>query len=162
MPDAYDVVVIGGGFAGLTAARELRHRGYSVLILEARERLGGRTWVTDFAGIPVEMGGTWVHWLQPHVWAEISRYGLGIVESPHAERAGWVTGGSLLETWPLDYYARLNDAIEACRSLADNGTRELLEHLLREEEQHVDWLETQREAIKQIGVERYLSEQLRA
>jgi NADPH-dependent 2,4-dienoyl-CoA reductase/sulfur reductase-like enzyme len=39
----YDVVVIGGGFAGVTAARDLRRRGYRVLILEARDRLGGRT-----------------------------------------------------------------------------------------------------------------------
>ncbi|HUJ29007.1 MAG TPA: bacterioferritin [Myxococcales bacterium] len=56
---------------------------------------------------------------------------------------------------------RLNDAIEACRAAGDNGTRDLLEHMLREEEEHADWLETQLEAIKQIGAERYLSEQLK-
>src|SRR5215467_6311903 len=88
--DTYDVVVIGGGFAGVAAARELRHRGRRVLILEARDRLGGRTWVSEFSGLPVEMGGTWVHWMQPYVWAEIGRYGLQIVESPHAERCGWI------------------------------------------------------------------------
>src|SRR5215470_4926794 len=55
---------------------------------------------------------------------------------------------------------RLNDGIEACRAAGDNGTREILEQMLREEEAHVDWLETQQEAIKQIGVERYLAEQL--
>jgi bacterioferritin len=56
---------------------------------------------------------------------------------------------------------RLNDGIEACRAAGDNGTREMLEKMLREEEQHVDWLETQQETIKQIGLERYLSEQLK-
>jgi monoamine oxidase len=56
-----DAVVIGGGFAGLIAARELGRRGRSVTVLEARERLGGRTWVAPFAGVDVELGGTFVH-----------------------------------------------------------------------------------------------------
>jgi len=56
-------------------------------VLEARERLGGRTWTSSFAGTEVEMGGAFVHWLQPHVWAELSRYGLQVVELPRAERA---------------------------------------------------------------------------
>jgi bacterioferritin len=60
-----------------------------------------------------------------------------------------------------DAVKRLNDGIEACRTAGDNGTREMLEDMLREEENHVDWLETQQESIKQIGVERYLSEQLK-
>src|SRR6266481_3471919 len=58
-------------------------------------------------------------------------------------------------------YGKVNDGIEACRAAGDNGTREMLERMLREEEAHVDWLETQQETIKQIGVERYLSEQLK-
>lgn len=110
--ERYDVVVIGGGFAGVTAARGLCQRGRRVLILEARDRLGGRTWVTDFAGLPVEMGGTWVHWMHPHVWAEISRYGLGIVESAEARRCGWISGGRLKEMAAEDYYAILNEAID--------------------------------------------------
>ena len=87
MEPAVDVVVIGGGLAGLTAARELGRRGRKVLLLEARERLGGRAWVSSFAGVDVEMGGTFVHWSQPHLWAEVTRYGLGVVELPEPERA---------------------------------------------------------------------------
>ena len=111
MAESYDVVVIGGGFAGVTAARELRLRGRRVLILEARDRLGGRTWVADFAGLPVEMGGTWVHWMQPYVWAEIGRYGLQIVESADAEHCGWVTAGRLKDLPAAAYYGILNDAL---------------------------------------------------
>ena len=44
--------------------------------------------------------------------------------------------------------------------MGDNGTRELLEEILVSEEEHVDWLETQLETIRQIGIENYLAQQL--
>lgn len=75
-----DVIVIGGGFAGVTAARELGVEGNKVILLEASTRLGGRTYSGRFAGIDVEYGGAWVHWLQPHIWAEVHRYGHGVEE----------------------------------------------------------------------------------
>lgn len=55
---------------------------------------------------------------------------------------------------------RLNDGIALCVRLGDNGTRDLLEEILTDEEQHVNWLETQLETIRQIGVEHYLAQQL--
>lgn len=73
---SYDVIVIGAGFCGLSAARDLSLAGKKVLLLEARDRIGGRTWSAKALDHTYEMGGTWVHWLQPHVWAEITRYGL--------------------------------------------------------------------------------------
>ncbi|MCK5752445.1 MAG: FAD-dependent oxidoreductase, partial [Mycobacterium sp.] len=81
--DSYDVIVVGGGFAGVTAARNLTHSGHRVVLLEGRDRLGGRTFYehADSLGRSVEMGGTWVHWLQPHVWAEMTRYNSEIIES---------------------------------------------------------------------------------
>jgi monoamine oxidase len=94
---AHDVVVVGGGFAGVTAAREAALRGRSVLLLEARDRLGGRTWSADWDGIPVEYGGAWVHWHQPHTWAEITRAGLRVELSPDAERAAWFVGAQRRE-----------------------------------------------------------------
>ena len=48
----YDVIVVGGGFAGVTAAREAALRGSRVLLLEARDRLGGRTWTAEWRGAP--------------------------------------------------------------------------------------------------------------
>lgn len=84
---ASDVIVVGAGFAGVTAARALRRRGLRVRVLEARNRIGGRTWTTTFEGEQVEMGGVWVDPLQTHVWREIENQGIGIVADPAAERA---------------------------------------------------------------------------
>jgi monoamine oxidase len=88
----HDVIVVGGGFAGVTAARESALRGRSVLLLEARDRLGGRTWSADWDGIPIEYGGAWVHWHQPHTWSEITRAGLRTELSEDAQRAHWWVG----------------------------------------------------------------------
>jgi monoamine oxidase len=89
---SHDVIVVGGGFAGVTAAREAALHGRSVLLLEARDRLGGRTWSADWDGIPIEYGGGWVHWHQPHTWSEITRAGLRVDLSEDAERAHWWVG----------------------------------------------------------------------
>jgi bacterioferritin len=55
---------------------------------------------------------------------------------------------------------RLNVGIASCVDRGDNGSRELLERILTSEEEHVDWLETQLEAMRQVGEERYLAQQL--
>jgi bacterioferritin len=55
---------------------------------------------------------------------------------------------------------RLNKAVALCRDQADNGTRDLLVHILEGEEKSVDWLETQLHLISQLGKELYLSEQM--
>ncbi len=87
-----DVIVVGGGFAGVTAAREASLRGRSVLLLEARDRLGGRTWTAPWNGSTIEYGGAWVHWHQPHTWSEITRAGLEVSVSDEAAVAGWYVG----------------------------------------------------------------------
>jgi len=105
--ESYDVVIVGAGFAGLTAARELSRRGYGVLHLEARDRIGGRTWTDERFGRELEMGGTWVHWLQPHTWSEITRYDLEIVASPTAREVLWIAGGQVRAESPEDFRARI-------------------------------------------------------
>ena len=87
-----DVVVIGGGFAGVTTARETTLGGADTILLEARDRLGGRTWTKDWNGTDIELGGGWVHWHQPHVWSEITRAGVGTERGEDAARASWFAG----------------------------------------------------------------------
>ena len=67
-------------------------RGRSVLLLEARDRLGGRTWTAPWHGHAIEYGGAWVHWHQPHTWSEITRAGLRVEVSGGAGVAGWYVG----------------------------------------------------------------------
>jgi bacterioferritin len=55
---------------------------------------------------------------------------------------------------------RLNRGIQLCTTRADNGTRELLDDILEEEEESIDWLETQLELVQQVGKELYLSQQI--
>jgi monoamine oxidase len=86
--ETYDALVIGAGFAGLTAARDLAHSGRRVLIVEARDRIGGRTWYRRFADtdLSIELGG---NWLDPAgnvaLMAEVDRYGVELSTSPQAE-----------------------------------------------------------------------------
>jgi glycine/D-amino acid oxidase-like deaminating enzyme len=62
MNESADVVIIGAGVAGLTAARLLGEAGLRVLILEARDRIGGRVWTTySLDGLPVELGAEFIH-----------------------------------------------------------------------------------------------------
>ncbi len=115
------VVVIGAGFAGLTAARELQNAGVDCQIVEARDRIGGRAWTTEHAGHTVEMGANWVHWFQPYVWTEITRYGQKIIPSPNSDRAYWVSGDTVHEGTEEEMDARLYKAqqqiLDGCREL---------------------------------------------
>ena len=86
---------------------------------------------------------------------------------PNLQRLGPVrVGQEPVEMHKLDLeleqtaVARLNKTIALCLDKRDAGTRELLEHLLKDEEASIEWLEAQLTIIKDIGRERYLSEQL--
>lgn len=91
-----DVIVIGAGLSGLIAAREAASAGLEVAVLEARDRIGGRTWFCEFeaAGKAVELGGThFSRRFHRHVAEEIERYELAIT-ARH--------GGQVELRWGLD------------------------------------------------------------
>jgi len=77
------------------------------------------------------------------------------------------TGESVAEQLKLDLdteqtaVSRLNSGIKLARDLGDNGSAELLEDILKSEEEHIDWLEAQLELVKQVGEQNYLAQQIR-
>ena len=91
-----DVIIIGAGAAGLAAADELSRKGARVLILEARERIGGRCWTRRVPGlpIPVELGAEFIHGEAKVTHALLRRAGLTAVEWVREQRAS--VGGRLL------------------------------------------------------------------
>lgn len=107
------VIIVGAGFAGLTAARELQAGGIEYHIVEARDRIGGRAWTDDRLGRPLELGATWVHWHQPHIWTEITRYQQDIVASPIVDRAYWITEGEIKSGTEAEMDAKLSEPMEA-------------------------------------------------
>jgi len=65
------VVVVGSGFAGIACARALADRGVGVIVLEARDRVGGRTWTERIGGAPAEMGASWIHGAQDNLMTKL-------------------------------------------------------------------------------------------
>ena len=67
-----DVAIVGAGAAGLAAAKELRKAGRSLVVLEARARIGGRAYTDDTLGIPFDAGAQYIHWAERNPWKKIA------------------------------------------------------------------------------------------
>ena len=86
---------------------------------------------------------------------------------PNMQRLGPVMIGEdaaeqieLLRKAEIEAVERLNRGVELCRNAADNGTRAMLEKMLLDEEQHLDWAEAQQHLMKTVGIRRYLAEKM--
>ena len=93
---------------------------------------------------------------------------LYLEDMPNVQRIGTVMiGESVQEDLTLDLASEqsavdvLTEAITHCTQVADYTTRNILENMLRSEEEHIDWLETQLKTIKQIGIGLYLNQQVK-
>ena len=78
MDEVLDAAVVGAGYAGLAAARKLTEEGRSTVVLEARDRVGGRTHTVEEAGAIVDLGGQWVGPGQNHVYELAAETGVEV------------------------------------------------------------------------------------
>jgi monoamine oxidase len=117
------VLVIGAGMAGLGAASALRNAGVEVVVLEARSRLGGRTWTADLDGAPVDLGASWIHTPEGNPMSDVATLaGIGVQPadatdllalSGYDAASGWLTPGEI--GLPLLYSQTFDGAIPGLR-----------------------------------------------
>lgn len=105
--DRFDTIVVGAGVAGLTAARLLASEGRSVVVLEARDRVGGRVHTDRSNGLVTDLGASWIHGITDSpVAAAAQAFGLRMVE--------FTVGGYQPDSRPIAHYSpgghRLSDA----------------------------------------------------
>src|SRR5688572_4253484 len=82
----FDVVIIGAGAAGIAAGRQLLAAGRRILIMEARDRVGGRATVDASLGVPADLGAAWLHFATENAWTGIAeQMGFTIVR----RKPGW-------------------------------------------------------------------------
>ena len=121
-----DAVVVGAGLAGLAAARDLSSGGYDVTVLEARDRVGGRTFDRRLAdGEVVELGGQWIGPTQDRVQGLVEEFGLETVRQYDDGTDQLALGGAVLEhddalrALPPESYAELMDAFGRIETLRE-------------------------------------------
>lgn len=121
MNELFDVAVIGAGMAGIVAARDLSKKGYKVVLVEARDRLGGRTYMDHACGGVLELGGGYVHWTQPHIWSELQHHGISVNPPMEEGRSYWLADGTVHSGSSEEFYRILSPLLE--RLFADSRAR---------------------------------------
>ena len=140
--ERFDVIVVGAGVAGLACARALRAQGMKVVVLEARNRVGGRVWTDrSWPGAPVDLGAQWIHGINGNpIWTLAKDLGLNTKRTNYGSSICYESDGrertSAVEETLAERFERLLDAVrsEASRrrrdGLADGSLREVMDRVM--------------------------------
>lgn len=121
--DAADILVIGAGMAGLAAAKKLRDAGKQVIVLEARNRIGGRTFThPTWKDAPVDLGASWIHGDgNSNPIASLARsIGARLVTTSYDNMDAFDTDGTKLGTAATDHIKALQDELESVLAKAQD------------------------------------------
>src|SRR4051794_16188444 len=109
MGEKNSVLIVGAGVAGLTAAIDLGQAGIPVVLLEARDRIGGRVFTKRVTGCeaPIELGAEFIHGKPPETWGPLQKHGKKIIE---VDGDNWcVSKGKLT---PCDFFSAADNILE--------------------------------------------------
>jgi monoamine oxidase len=143
--NAADIIVIGAGAAGLAAAIDLRKAGLSVLVLEARDRIGGRilTQRDPVCNAPIELGAEFIHGVTPEIWGPLQSRNILISE---VDGDAWCFQKNKLT--PCDYFSRIDDILQQMDpSLPDESFLSFLDRRYPDAEIRAEMRESKRLAL---------------
>jgi monoamine oxidase len=122
MPIDSDVIVVGAGASGLAAAAQLGRSGVSVIVIEARDRVGGRIFTHQDGDVAIEMGAEFVHGMPPEIWIPLQNKNGRITE---AQGDNWCQADGGLS--PCDFFGDVEKILD---SMEADGPDESFLHFL--------------------------------
>jgi monoamine oxidase len=116
MNTSWDVVIVGAGVSGLSAASELRKSGLSILVLEARDHIGGRAWTRHEPGLsaPIELGAEFIHGRVPETFELLHEVGKAALDTSGAH---WTLRDGKLVQNTEDLFGDIQNALERSKIL---------------------------------------------
>lgn len=149
-----DVVIVGAGAAGLTAANELKRAGLSVAVLEARDRVGGRLWTDDIDGAMLEIGGQWVSPDQEALIETVAELGLETYSRYREGDSVYINADGMLTRFTGDIFPVPPATEKIMVELIDR-----LDVMVAQMDPDRPWEHPDAEALDKISFEAWLYEQ---
>ena len=149
-----DVVIVGAGAAGLTAANELKKAGLSVVVLEARDRVGGRLWTDVVDGAMLEIGGQWVSPDQDALKETLAELGLETYSRYREGESVYIGKGGELKRFTGEIFPVAPDTEKEIVRLI-----EVLDGLVAEIDPDRPWEHPDAEELDRVSFEAWLEDQ---